>query len=94
MQSLAVRAFIVEEQGDDMTGVRRADQRHVVRIEGDNVSRRFAGAIDARGRDGGLGGGHDAGQNETGRGAAEYGPDAEEVGRGGGRNRFGWPERL
>ena len=60
-------AFIIKEQGDDVEGVRRTDQRHGVGIDGGQVILRLAAAIDGRGSKSGLAGRQDAGQGQTDR---------------------------
>ena len=85
MQLLAMGAFIIKEQVDDVGGVRRTDQRHGVGINGGQVILRLAAAIDGRGSKGDLAGRQDAGQGQTDQGQADRRQRANHAPWGSGR---------
>src|ERR1035441_5123624 len=68
MQLLAMGAFIIKEQGDDVGGFRRTDQRHGVGVEGGQIVLQLAAAIDGRRNKVNLAGCHNTGQDQTDRG--------------------------
>src|ERR1017187_1963414 len=68
MQLVAMGAFIIKEQGDDVGGFRRTDQRHGVGVEGGQIVLQLAAAIDGRRNKVNLAGCHNTGQDQTDRG--------------------------
>ena len=81
MHLLAMGAFVIKEQGDDVGGVRRTDQRHGVGIDGGQVILRLAAAIDGRGSKADLAGRQDAGQGQTDQGQADRGQTGQSARR-------------